>query len=258
MERHIRILVEYDGTDYAGFQRQANAPTIQAALERALEQCLEQKTVVIPAGRTDSGVHAVGQVCKFRTTGRIPVDRIPLALNRLLPEAIVVKHAREVSEKFHPRFDATSRVYRYTIDNQPIRSALLRRYAYHVPRPLEVAAMQRAARALVGTHDFASFQARGSEMGGTVRDLLSLECGKRGTRITITVEANAFLYQMVRNIVGTLIQVGLRARPPAEMAAILAARDRQAAGPTAPPQGLCLVRVKYGRILRREKRRVRL
>lgn len=256
--RHIRLLVEYDGTGYSGFQRQANAPTIQAELERALEKCLKQKTVVIPAGRTDAGVHATGQVCKFRTTSRIPVDRIPLALNRLLPDAIVVKSAREVSEKFNPRFDATSRVYRYTIHNQPISSALRRRYAHHVPRRLDVHAMQRAAQVLVGTHDFASFQASGSEMGGTVRDLVRMECARRGALVTITIEANAFLYQMVRNIVGTLIQIGLGARAADEMPKILAARNRKAAGPTAPPHGLCLMRVKYSSVLRRERRRVRL
>lgn len=258
MERHIRILVEYDGTDYAGFQRQTNAPTIQAELERALQQCLKQKTVVIPAGRTDAGVHATGQVCKFRMTSRIPVDRIPLALNRLLSDAIVVRSAREVSERFHPRFDATSRVYRYTIDNQAIRSALRRRYAHHVARRLDVHSMQRAARALVGTHDFASFQASGSEMGGTVREISRVECARRGGLVAITIEANAFLYQMVRNIVGTLIEIGLGERGADEMPDILAARNRRAAGPTAPAHGLCLLRVKYGKVLRRQKPRVRI
>lgn len=258
MERHIRFLVEYDGTDYAGFQWQKNANTIQAELKAALRKCLKHEASVAAAGRTDAGVHASGQVCTFRTTNRIPVERIPLALNRLLPRAIVVRAAREVGPDFHPRFSATSRVYRYTIDNQPIPSALTRRYAHHVHRPLDVAAMRRAARGLVGRHDFASFQASGSAMGGTVREMRHLEIKQRAARVAITIEANAFLYQMVRIIVGTLIQVGLGDRPSRDLTHVLAARDRTAAGPTAPPHGLCLVRVKYDRVLRRGRPRGRI
>lgn len=240
--------MEYDGTDYAGFQRQKNRPTVQSQLERALQECLKHETVVIPAGRTDAGVHATGQVCKFRTTNRIPGERIPLALNRLLPPSISVRQAREVSPNFHPRFNAISRVYVYTIDSEPIRSALLRRYAHHVARPLHVPAMQRAARYLIGVHDFASFQASGSEMGGTIREMFRIACARQGRLVRITLEANAFLYQMVRNIVGTLIQIGIGKRHAEDMKRVLEARDRSQAGPTAPPNGLCLVKVKYARV----------
>jgi tRNA pseudouridine38-40 synthase len=172
---------------------------------------------------------------------------LPVVLNGLLPPDIVAKEAKEVSPDFHPRFDATSRVYRYLIDNRPVPAALLRRYAWHVPEPLDVEAMRSASQHLIGVHDFASFHASGSDLGSTVREMKRIVISKRNGIISITLEANSFLYHMARIIVGTLVEIGLGERHPDEMREILMVRDRSAAGKTAPPHGLCLMQVKYGR-----------
>jgi tRNA pseudouridine38-40 synthase len=246
--RHLKLIIGYDGTDFHGFQRQAGLRTVQEELERTLTKLLGHAVAVKAAGRTDAGVHAEGQVVSFRTDNPIPTHRLPVALNGLLPADIVAKKATEVAPDFHPRFDATSRVYRYLIDNRPTPSALLRRYAWHIPEPLDVEAMRQAARWLLGVHDFASFHASGSELGTTVREMKRLHIAKRDGIIVITLEANAFLYHMARIIVGTLVEIGLGKRHPEEMRQILDARDRTVAGKTAPPHGLCLWRVKYGRI----------
>jgi tRNA pseudouridine38-40 synthase len=243
--KHIKIVVEYDGTDFHGFQRQSGDRTVQEELETAASQVLKEPTMILGAGRTDAGVHAREQVCVFCTTNRIPIDRVPLALNSVLPKDVGVKSAQEVSAEFHPRYDAVSRVYRYTIDNRRIPSVLLRRFAHHVRERLDVKAMQQAANVLVGTHDFSSFQASGSEMGGAVRNMHAIRVRREGGIVTITLEANAFLYRMVRNVVGTLIPVGRGDITPEDVKRILDARDRAQAGPTAPPHGLCLVKVKY-------------
>lgn len=245
--RHIKLVIGYDGTDFHGFQRQKGLRTVQGELERTLTTLLGHSVSVKAAGRTDTGVHAEGQVVSFWTSCPIPVERLPLALNSLLPADIVAKKAVRVSPDFHPRFDATSRVYRYLIDNRPVPSALLRRYAWHIPEPLDVEAMKQAAQFLVGVHDFASFHASGSDLGSTVREMKRVTVVRRGGVVAITMEANAFLYHMARIVVGTLVEIGLGRRHPDEMRAILEARDRSVAGKTAPPHGLCLVQVKYGR-----------
>ncbi len=245
--RHIKLVIGYDGTDFHGFQRQKGLRTVQEELERTLTTLLGHPVSVKAAGRTDTGVHAEGQVVSFWTNCPIPVERLPLALNSLLPADIVAKKATQVSPKFHPRFDATSRVYRYLIENRPAPSVLLRRYAWHIPEPLNVEAMKQAAQFLIGVHDFASFHASGSDLGSTVREMKRIVIAKRNGVVAITMEANAFLYHMARIIVGTLVEIGLGRREPDEMKAILEARDRSVAGKTAPPHGLCLVQVKYGR-----------
>lgn len=245
--RHIKLVIGYDGTDFHGFQRQKGLRTVQEELERTLTTLLGHPVTVKAAGRTDTGVHAEGQVISFWTSCPIPVERLPLALNSLLPPDIVAKRATQVDPNFHPRFDATSRVYRYLIENRPVPSALLRRYAWHIAEPLNVEAMKRAAEFLIGVHDFASFHASGSDLGSTVREMKRIVVTKRNGIIAITMEANAFLYHMARIIVGTLVEIGLGQRTPEEMKAILEARDRSVAGKTAPPHGLCLVQVKYGR-----------
>ncbi|MFA0751073.1 MAG: hypothetical protein SLRJCFUN_001476 [Candidatus Fervidibacter sp.] len=245
--RHLKLVIGYDGTDFHGFQRQAGLRTVQEELERTLTKLLGHPVTVNAAGRTDAGVHAEGQVVSFWTSNPIPTHRLPMALNGLLPPDIVAKKAKEVPPNFHPRFNATSRVYRYLIDNRPTPSALLRRYAWHIPEPLNVEAMRQAARWLLGVHDFASFHASGSELGTTVREMKRLHIAHRSGIIIVTLEANAFLYHMARIIVGTLVEVGEGKRHPDEMRYILEARDRTVAGKTAPPQGLCLWQVKYGR-----------
>ncbi len=245
--RHIKLVIGYDGTDFHGFQRQKGLRTVQEELERTLTILLGHPVQLKAAGRTDAGVHAEGQVVSFWTNCPIPTERLPIALNGLLPPDIVAKRATEVPPDFHPRFDATSRVYRYLIDNRPIPSILLRRYAWHIPEPLDIAAMREAASCLIGVHDFASFHASGSELGSTVREMKRIAITRRDGVTAITMEANAFLYHMARIIVGTLVEIGKGKRPPEEVCAILNARDRSVAGKTAPAHGLCLLQVKYGR-----------
>lgn len=248
--RHIRCVVAYDGTGLLGFQRQTRGPTVQGLLEEAVTSLTGETARVLGAGRTDAGVHAAGQVVSFRTISRIPVDRWPYALNSRLPEQVVVQGAEEVPPGFHPRRDATAKVYQYTIWNGRFPSPFWCRYALHVSQPLDVEAMQRAAAFLVGRHDFAAFRAAGSTpVRSTVRHLmeLSVETVPHAPEVLrIVARADGFLYHMVRNIVGTLLLVGQGRQPPAWVAEVLAGRRREAAGPTAPPQGLCLVRVEYG------------
>ena len=237
--------VEYDGTDYFGFQFQPDRPTIQGELQKALDCILGEVVVIYGAGRTDTGVHAVGQVINFRTKSRIPVEKVPAAMNSLLPKAISVAHAEEVDDSFHSRYSARSRLYRYTVLNRPTRSAVQARYTWHVARPLNCPAMRKAARSLVGVGDFAGFACGDSDNCSTVRCLMEVSIRKRGERVEFRVRGNAFLRSMVRVIVGTLVEVGLGARSPDSVAEILGAGDRRLAGKTAPPQGLCLVEVEY-------------
>ena len=240
----VRAVVAYDGTDYRGFQRQVNAPTVQAALEAALAQVTQETIAILAAGRTDAGVHAAGQVIAFDTAWRHGLDDLQRALNAVLSADIAVQDVVEVAPRFHPRFDARSRRYRYTLYNAPVPWPLARRYSLHVASPLDLAAMRRAVQALVGEHDFAAFgQPPQGEV--TVRRVLVAEWNGEPPRLTFDIEANAFLYRMVRSIVGTLLQVGRGRLGVEEFAAVLASRDRSRAGPTVPPHGLCLVEVRY-------------
>jgi len=240
----VRAVVVYDGTDYGGFQRQANAPTVQAALEAALAQVTQETVAVLAAGRTDAGVHAAGQVIAFDTAWRHGLGDLRRALNAVLPADIAVQEVDEVAPKFHPRYDARSRRYQYTFYNAPVRLPLTRRYSLHVAIPLDVVAMQRAAQSLVGEHDFATF-GRPPQGEITVRRVLTAEWSGELPWLTFDIEANAFLYRMVRSIVGTLLQVGRGRISAEEFVAVLASCDRSRAGPTAPPYGLCLMEVKY-------------
>ncbi len=243
--RNIKAVIEYDGTDYFGFQYQPDRPTIQGELQEALNRILGEVVVIYGAGRTDTGVHAVGQTINFRTQSRIPVERLPAAMNSLLPKAISVADAEEVDESFHSRYSARSRLYRYTVLNRANRSAVQARYSWHVAKPLNCGAMRKAAKSLVGVGDFAGFACGDSENCTTVRRLMEVSIRKRGERVEFLVRGNAFLRSMVRVIVGTLVEVGLGLRAPESVAEILRAGDRRLAGKTAPPQGLCLVEVEY-------------
>ena len=258
----VRATIAYDGTDYRGFQRQTNAPTVQAALEAALTQVTQETITVLAAGRTDAGVHAAGQVIAFDTSWlcrersaerRYDLGDLRRALNAVLPADIVVLEVDEAAPDFHPRYDARSRCYRYTLYSSSVRWPLGRRYNLHVAAPLDVEAMQRAAQSLVGERDFATF-GRPPQGKITVRRVLAAEwggeepafgCARGGHWLTFDIEANAFLYRMVRSIVGTLLQVGRGAMSVKEFTAVLAVCDRSQAGPTAPPHGLCLMEVKY-------------
>lgn len=250
--RKIRIVVEYDGTTLSGWQRQANAPTVQQHIEEALAQILQHEVTIAGASRTDAGVHARGQVAAFETERSIPLHGIRRGLNSLLPDSIAVRSADEVPLDFHPRFGATGKHYRYTIYRAPDRSPRLRDRAWHHAEPLDVACMRDAARSLVGEHDFAAFRAAGCTARTTVRridtvDLIEGVPGLPGDEnlLSIDVRGNAFLRNMVRILVGTLADVGRGSLEVAQVAEILASLDRTKAGKTAPAHGLELVEVRY-------------
>jgi tRNA pseudouridine38-40 synthase len=242
--QHFRAVVAYDGTSYHGFQVQAQAATIQGELERVLAGVTGTQVRVIPAGRTDAGVHARGQVIAFRATWRHPWPSLQRALNALLPWDIVVRELAPAEPDFHPRFSARSREYHYHILNQPWRSPLAIRYAYHVSTPLDVAAMAAASKALPGVHDFAAF-GQAPQGDNTVRQVHKAVWRSQGTELVFEIEANAFLRRMVRSLVGTLLLVGQGRLDVAVFGEILQSGERGRAGPPAPPQGLCLMQVNY-------------
>ena len=243
--RNVKVVVEYDGTDYFGFQYQPNVPTIQRELERAVEKIVKERVTLYGSGRTDAGVHAAGQVINFRTEGRIPIDRVCIAMNSLLPRDIAALEASEVDEQFHARYSAKSRLYRYDILNRDVRSALMGRFSWHVRRLLDVEAMREGARSLLGVNDFSSFCCADNDGRTCVRNLMHVGVEREGDHVIIEVRANAFLRSMVRVIVGTLVECGLGERRGSDVVSILRAMDRRAAGKTAPPQGLCLMEVEY-------------
>ncbi|MFZ5634495.1 MAG: tRNA pseudouridine(38-40) synthase TruA [Bacillota bacterium] len=246
--RNIKLTIAYDGTDYHGFQEQRGKglPTIQEELERRLSSLAGRKVQVIGAGRTDAGVHARGQVVNFDAGGwNIPTGRIPLALNGVLPRDIVALDAGDVPDDFHARFSAKSKEYRYSVHNSRTPDPFLRRYSYFFPRPLDTGAMAEAAEYLRGRHDFAAFKAGGTPVKSTVRTLYDIRVVRSGEMIDLVFLGDGFLHHMVRIITGTLLEVGLEKYPPEEVLRILVSGDRTRAGPTAPPQGLCLIKVSY-------------
>jgi tRNA pseudouridine38-40 synthase len=244
--RRIRLTVAYDGTDFAGWQRQANAPTIQETIERALLEMTGRPTDLRGAGRTDAGVHAAGQVAHFDSDGRIPSEGFRKGLNALLPRSIAVLAADEVPPTFDARFSAMGKLYRYRIWNRETRDPLNDRYVWHHPRRLDVARMLAAAARLVGRHDFAAFRAADCERRTTVRTLSRLDVREDHGLVSIEVEADAFLKNMVRILAGTLAHVGWGKLSPDEVAALFDRPDRRLAGQTAPARGLLMVKVDYG------------
>lgn len=244
--RNIKVVVEYDGTDFHGFQRQAGDRTVQEELERAASQIMQEPAAVIGAGRTDAGVHACGQVINFRTHNPIPVERISVALNSVLPPDIAARSAEEVDLDFHARFDARRRCYIYRILNVPLRAPLARRYATWVRQPLAVAEMQAAALLLTGEHDFAAFCCSHGKPQQTRRTIEQLEVQQEGPWITVQIVAPSFLFRMVRTIVGALLAVGGGRKTKEDVARMLATGQRDEDCPVAPPQGLCLAWVSYG------------
>ena len=244
--RQIRLIVEYDGTSLCGWQRQVNGPTVQGHLEEALGKLLSHEAPVVGASRTDAGVHARGQVASFRTARPIPLHGIRRGLNSLLPRQIAVRDAAEVPDDFHPRFSATGKHYRYTILARPDRSPRWRDRAWHHPEPLSIEAMAAAAAPLLGEHDFAAFRAAGCTAATTVRRIDAIELSTPDPELLIVdVRGNAFLRNMVRILVGTLVEAGAGRRPLGQVAEILASRDRTRAGITAPAHGLELMEVRY-------------
>ncbi len=239
------LTLEYDGTNYHGWQLQKNAVTVQGTLEAVLIRLFNERIRVRAAGRTDAGVHALGQVVSFRTPHERDLLRLQHSLNALLPADIVVKQLALTTQTFNPRRDARSRTYRYQLWNQLSPSALWARYSWHIPIPLDTQAMHQAASLLVGDHDFSSFQGSDSVEHDPLRTVLRSTIRQDENFLIYDVEARSFLRHMVRNIVGTLFDVGRGALSVDEFAQILATRDRTQAGQTAPPQGLFLVEVKY-------------
>jgi tRNA pseudouridine38-40 synthase len=248
--RTLKLILEYDGTGYCGWQRQRGdvaeaAPSVQATLEAAVAAVTGEAPRVIGAGRTDAGVHALGQVAHATTRSRIPADRFPGALNAHLPADVRVLQAEDAPQGFHARFDAVSRTYRYEILNRPQPSALLRHRAYHIPEPLDVEAMGRALAPFAGRHDFAAYRGTGSPTRTTVCAVTAVECIHRGSRVRFTITADRFLRHMVRMIVGTLVRVGAGRLAEDGPGAYLSDADNRRTGPTAPAHGLYLVRVDY-------------
>ena len=283
--RTLKLTIAYDGTAYAGWQYQLGKPTVQKTLENAIAKVTGQRVRVLASGRTDAGVHALGQVVAFRTGSSLPPDVLLRALNANLPHDVAVLEVAEVPAGFHPTYHAVRKRYRYAIHDGPVRDVFRRHFVWHYNYGrLDAEAMQRAAAALLGTHDFSSFESTGAERKTSVRTIFQLRvergrggdvgCVERtidsgvnsGCRgafhapyepvigqgraggedfIFIEVEADGFLYNMVRAIVGTLVQVGCGKRPESWPGEVLRAADRRLAGPTAPPQGLCLVSVEY-------------
>lgn len=253
--KHVLLTIAYDGTNFSGWQRQPGQRTVQGEVERVLSQLCRQEITVNGTSRTDAGVHALDQHASFCAEFGIPVERIALAANHLLlagnhrPGAVSdvrIVEAREVPEGFHARFNSRGKRYIYKIRNAPQQDMFLRNTCYQIERPLDEVAMHRATQAIVGTHDFRCFMAAGSQVGeDTVRTVYDLSVERQGDWVTISIAGNGFLYNMVRIITGTLVEVGLGQRPETATATAIEGRKRALAGHTAPPQGLYLAKVFY-------------
>ena len=243
--RRIHLIVEYDGTDYAGWQRQSNAMTVQEWLEKAVKKLTGETVCVHGASRTDAGVHALGQSAHFDTESRIPADKFSFALNTILPPDIRVSRSEEVDGEFHSRFSGKGKRYRYLFYAAPHAGALNRRTHAHVIYPLDVELMQKEAASLVGTHDFGAFAASGSVVKDTVRTIYRADVQQHGAEITLIVEGNGFLYNMVRIIAGTLIGVGSGKIEPGAFRRAIESGSRLDLGATAPAHGLTLMEVFY-------------
>jgi tRNA pseudouridine38-40 synthase len=242
--RTLCAVLEYDGTDFHGFQVQPGLATVQAAVEAKLARLTGEKIRIAAAGRTDAGVHATGQVISFTTEARIPTDRVAIALNSLPPHTIVARSVREVPEGFHARYSARSRSYLYAL-LRGVPSPFLRRYTTWAPDLGRVDRMQAALQHLIGRHDFTSFCAAGAEVPHKVRTVLEARFVERDRLLLFRIQADGFLQQMVRTIVGTLLEVEQGKREPDEIPEILQAKDRRLAGPTAPAHGLCFTGATY-------------
>jgi len=245
--RNLRMMLSYDGSGYHGWQRQKGQITVQQVLEEAIGRITGEDIRVIGSGRTDAGVHALRQVAHFKTRSQIGIANLHRGINSLLPEDVVVKEIDQVDAAFHARYDAGSKIYCYQIWNGPVRSPLCRRYAWFVREPLAGGRMGEALTLLTGTHDFSSFCAADSGNRNPVRTIIAGSVkSDSGGMIMITIEADGFLKHMVRNIVGTLVEIGSGRRSAEAILGLLEAKDRCLAGVTAPPGGLFLMEVKYG------------
>jgi tRNA pseudouridine38-40 synthase len=244
--RNLKLTIEYDGTDFHGWQAQENVRTVEGVLSQALQGLLKEGAELHAASRTDQGVHARGQVVSFLTTTRIPAGRFPAALNGMLPWDVRVRKAEEADPAFNARFSAVGKHYRYRLDRGETDSPFLSRFALHYPGRLDVKAMREAARLMAGTHDFASFQCVSKRrLASTVRTVYDVRVGEEGRFLWFDVWGKSFLYKMVRTMAGTLLEVGRGKWSPERIPALLSSVSRAAAGPTCPGNGLCLMAVYY-------------
>ncbi len=243
--KRVKLVIAYDGTRYCGWQLQPGQPTIEAELNKALSELLGEEIVVIGASRTDSGVHALGNVAVFDTNSAIPAEKISFALNVRLPEDIRVQSSTQVEDAFHPRRTVSRKTYEYRILNRKIALPTERLYSTFIYYDLDIARMREAAGYLIGEHDFKSFCSVKTQVTDTVRTIYQLDIRQDGDIIIISVTGSGFLYNMVRIIAGTLIEIGRGAYPPERIKEMLEGCDRKLAGPTAPANGLCLIKIEY-------------
>lgn len=244
--RNIKLVIEYDGKEFNGWQKQPNKLNIQGEIEKAIERITGEEVDLTASGRTDAGVHAIGQVANFKTNSNLPIQKIPIALNANLKKSIIIKSAEEVEERFHSRLNCKKKTYRYIINNSKYGTAIYRNLETHIPIKLDIQKMQEAVKYFEGEHDFKAFKASGTSSKSSVRTIYKAEVIDAGNeRIYIELTGNGFLYNMVRIISGTLVEVGLGKLEPKEIEKILELKNRENAGKTLPPQGLYLVKVEY-------------
>ena len=244
--RNIKLLIEYDGKDFNGWQKQPNKLNIQGEIERAIQEITKEDDIqLFASGRTDAGVHALGQVANFKTSSNMPVEKFPIAINNKLKKSIVIKEAEEVDERFHSRYNCKKKTYRYIINNSEYGSAIYRNQECHIPQKLDVEAMKAAIKYFEGEHDFKGFKASGTSSKNSVRKIFKTKIEVHNERIFIELTGSGFLYNMVRIISGTLVDVGLGKILPEEIPEIINDGDRKRAGKTLPPQGLYLLKVEY-------------
>ena len=243
--RNIRLVIEYDGKDFNGWQKQPNKLNIQGEIERAIEVVTGESVDLIASGRTDAGVNALGQVANFKIEKDIPIEKIPYALNSQLKKSIRIQSAEEVDERFHSRYSCKRKTYRYVINNSEQGSAIYRNMQYHFPAKLDDKKMNDAIQYLIGEHDFKSFKASGTSSKSSVRTIYDASVKREGNLVIIELTGNGFLYNMVRIISGTLVDVGIGKTEPEDLKNIIEAEDRLEAGKTLPATGLVLVKVLY-------------
>lgn len=245
--RNIKLTIEYDGKEFNGWQKQPNKLNIQGEIEKAIKQITGEEVDLTASGRTDAGVHALGQVANFKTNSELPIEKFPIALNANLKKSIVIKSAEEVEERFHSRLTCKRKTYRYVINNSKYGTAIYRNLETHIPMKLDIQKMQQAVKYFEGEHDFKAFKASGTSSKSSVRTIYKAEVIEAGNeRIYIELTGNGFLYNMVRIIAGTLVDVGLGKIEPEDIKEIIKSQKRENAGKTLPPQGLYLVEVEYG------------
>ena len=244
--RNIKLTIEYDGKEFGGWQKQPNKLNIQGTVERAIEEITGEKIELNASGRTDSGVHSLGQVANFKTNSSIPIEKIPIAINTKLKKSIRIIKAEEVEERFHSRLSCKKKTYRYIINNNETASAIYRNLEYHIPQKLDVEKMRQAIKYFEGEHDFKAFKASGTSSKSSVRTIFKADIyQQKDNRLWIELTGNGFLYNMVRIIVGTLVDVGLGKIKPEEICKIISEGKRENAGKTVPPNGLYLLKVEY-------------